>query len=510
MVFRIVIAGESQCDMFAEVFLIADYLAQTLPNFCCERIEKQTWLSKINQKNKWHHTGCPLVWKEHLVSGSKPQYIGGASEFFDFCYSYYKFDVYMLPDRYQHLITNFKQYSKKIKQEQKCITGLTLDFKHNEEPPKTSFTVCISRAGNPMAMYLISGLLEIINKERSISKIYVYDDHNPNSLPFLELVERECSYIGTQYPSKVVRYVDKIGVALTNTDLLIILDHVPFSPELSIGGWLHDNKEVMLKLAMMINASASRKMFVIVANLGPACYNATVLGNAVTSVRKKNIVVATSDLGMEIAPIIAEKAEIPLRNMFCPPVWGFVGVNHLIDINTTVHKYNVFDPHERYVRVKNSSLCIGTLTPEMRTLEYLMHFDDHLWITVASKKAKSNGNITNLNKSLAILAIVKSWLFDCQPNDIVSLGIKCNGTFGLSFDGCLSQPAHLVNGTWRPAGDFMLPKDKHINITHLQDIAKLCMKLEKKDLPELVPRRLCFCKTKKEPINRVWVRPGFF
>lgn len=37
---RIVIAGESQCDMFAESCLIADHLSQALPEFCYERIEQ--------------------------------------------------------------------------------------------------------------------------------------------------------------------------------------------------------------------------------------------------------------------------------------------------------------------------------------------------------------------------------------------------------------------------------------------------------------------------------------
>lgn len=37
---RIVIAGESQCEMFAECCLIADHLSQTLPQFCYERIEQ--------------------------------------------------------------------------------------------------------------------------------------------------------------------------------------------------------------------------------------------------------------------------------------------------------------------------------------------------------------------------------------------------------------------------------------------------------------------------------------
>lgn len=40
MAARIVIAGESQCNVFAEVCIVADYLAQNLPDLCYERIEK--------------------------------------------------------------------------------------------------------------------------------------------------------------------------------------------------------------------------------------------------------------------------------------------------------------------------------------------------------------------------------------------------------------------------------------------------------------------------------------
>lgn len=40
MGFRYVIAGESQCNIFAEICLIADHLQQNLPNFCYDRIKK--------------------------------------------------------------------------------------------------------------------------------------------------------------------------------------------------------------------------------------------------------------------------------------------------------------------------------------------------------------------------------------------------------------------------------------------------------------------------------------
>lgn len=164
-----------------------------------------------------------------------------------------------------------------------------------------------------------------------------------------------------------------------------------FSQFIPIGEWLRNNRRKMKELALMINASASRKMYIIFPNLGPACYNATVLRNRV-NINKSNIVVATSDIGLETLPIVAEIAQIPMRNIFCPPVWGFVGINQLVDIRTTVHKYNSFEPYSRYTKVKNSTLHIGSITPEMRTLDYLMHFDTSLWTKVTEMKASTEIN----------------------------------------------------------------------------------------------------------------------
>lgn len=142
----------------------------------------------------------------------------------------------------------------------------------------------------------------------------------------------------------------------------------------------------MYNLAGMINASASRFVYIVFPNLGPSCFNASVLMNYLTStVNKNNIVVATNDIGLGISSTIAEIADIPLRNMYTSPVWGFVGINHLADVRTTVHKYNSFEPYSRYNKVQNSSLNIGVVTPDIRTLEYLMHFDETLWTKIAEK-----------------------------------------------------------------------------------------------------------------------------
>ncbi|XP_046963334.1 putative malate dehydrogenase 1B [Vanessa cardui] len=447
---RYIIAGESQCDLFAEICLVADYLAQRLPDFCYERIEKpvaewKPWLQKINQKNKWHHTGSPIVWKELLMPGSKPFYIGCASEFLEYCYSYYKFDVFFAPKRFEYLIDNFGQFQKKQKLEMRRLARID-NSDMIDKSIQNKRTICISGAGNPLSLFIISGLLEQ-DVKKNISRIYIYDENCSQSL--MEFIEHESNYVGTEYLGKIVKYVEKIGAALTSSDLLIILDYVPFQSTYSIGEWLYENKKLMENIASNINATASPKLYVVLPNLGPACYNATIIANSITKINKNNIVVVTSDLGLEMASVAAEIAEVPLRNMFCPPVWGFVGINHLVDIRTTIHKYDSFNPYDRYIKVKNSTLCIGTVTPEMRTLEYLMFFDVTLWNKVADRKAKKkmSDRPISIVKAVALLNLIKIWLFDPNPSYVVNLGIQCNGSFGLTFKGVFSQPAHLVNDT---------------------------------------------------------------
>ncbi|KAI5630996.1 hypothetical protein NE865_16293 [Phthorimaea operculella] len=468
MVVYFVIAGKTQCEDFAEVCLIADYLSQELPNFCYERIEKYIlewtqWLRKTNIANNWHHIGSPIIWKELQMKGSKPFYIGGISQFLEYVHSYYNFDFFMGYEKFHGLIKNFGQYKKKLKEE-------FLQFRKVEQGDtnqKDDYAVCITGASSPMTAQLLAGLVDLAYKgpfetevPKYISKIFLYDDNC--SEDDLKKIEAQCSFITANYPGKVVKYADKIGNALTISDLLIVLDHEPFDPSKSIGEWLHANMRLMRSLAIMINASASRSIFILFPNIGPACFNATVLMHFVT-INIRNIIVATSDLGFETLDTISEVCDLPVRKMFCPPVWGFVGINHLVDIKTGVHEYNSFEPYSRYTRVKNSTLNIGVVTPEVRTLEYLTYFDDTIWVKVAEKKKQLPIGAITLNKTMALLNLIRVWLI--EPADagyIVSLGLLCDGTFGLTFDGCFSQPARLVGRQWRPAEEYFMPKDNFI------------------------------------------------
>lgn len=171
----------------------------------------------------------PIIWKEMLMKGSKPSYIGGASEFLDYCYSYYNFDSLFASEKFDELLTNVLQFKKKVNAENILIRQLEAKSNVEEETAiKTHYVITIIGAGHILAMHLISQLLDhkVAEGDKYINKIYLYD--NSCSETFMKFVEKECYYVQTNYPGKVVKYVQKIGVALTNSDLLIVLDHEPF------------------------------------------------------------------------------------------------------------------------------------------------------------------------------------------------------------------------------------------------------------------------------------------
>lgn len=188
----------------------------------------QTWLMKINIKYGWHHQESPLVWKEFLMKGSKPYYLGSAADFLEYCHSYYFFDMFISADKFKGLSDNFKQFKRKLRMDLIDVAEKSSECSLSEEltAPKQSFVICISGASCPLTMYLINGLLEYSKGDQTISKIYIYDEEC--SEEFMQYVEEECSYVGTNHPGKVLKFVEKIGMGLTHADLMIIMDHVPF------------------------------------------------------------------------------------------------------------------------------------------------------------------------------------------------------------------------------------------------------------------------------------------
>lgn len=79
------------------------------------------------------------------------------------------------------------------------------------------------------------------------------------------------------------------------------------------------------------------------------------------------------------------------------------------------------------------------------------------------------------------------------------------GSFGLTFDGFFSQPARYVDKTWKPASDYMLPKDPQMKLSYMEQIANKMMTLKPKELPIVNEYSPCTCRVKYLKRKNVWV-----
>lgn len=167
------------------------------------------------------------MWKELVVKGSKPHYIGGASEFLEYCHSYYNFDAYVNLQKLDDLNKNNVQLKNRIHVHKDSIQYTTNIEQTKERKKKNNWEICISGASNLVTTNLLSELLEIAPSEKNITKIYLYDEVDNNKR--MEQLETDCCFVNTKNPNKVVKRVAKLGMGLTHSDLLIVLDHVPFA-----------------------------------------------------------------------------------------------------------------------------------------------------------------------------------------------------------------------------------------------------------------------------------------
>lgn len=123
-----------------------------------------------------------------------------------------------------------------------------------------------------------------------------------------------------------------------------------------------------------INEFAKRNLKVVLADDGPSCFNATFLVETCTRIRIANIVAVTSDVGLSHLQAVSNRTGIAVKNLGAPPVWGFVGINQYVDLNSIIQYSEVYIPYARAVQgVKDSTLPPGKMKPELRFIAYLLH-----------------------------------------------------------------------------------------------------------------------------------------
>lgn len=67
----------------------------------------------------------------------------------------------------------------------------------------------------------------------------------------------------------------------------------------------------------------------------------------------------------------------------------------------------------------------------------------------------------------------------------------------MNFNGVFSQPSRFENGFWKPASDFMLPRDPQMKLTYLEVIAHMAINLDQTAIPQIYPCYPIYKKPKR-------------
>lgn len=89
--------------------------------------------------------------------------------------------------------------------------------------------------------------------------------------------------------------------------------------------WLQRNYKVIESLSNEINEHAPSHMKIIFSSKSLPCFYANIMVELVTKVPSTNIVVASSNYGLELVYVFASSLGYTLENFGCPPVWGYLG-----------------------------------------------------------------------------------------------------------------------------------------------------------------------------------------
>lgn len=135
----------------------------------------------------------------------------------------------------------------------------------------------------------------------------------------------------------------------------------------------------MLYYADEINAHGKKSLRVVLTDCEPICFCATVLVESCTKIRISNIVAVTSNVGLSYLSTVSKHTGVPVEKLGGPPVWGFIGINQFVDVESIIKYSEVYYPYARSITIPgDSTLPKGKLTPELRYLSYLIKDSERL------------------------------------------------------------------------------------------------------------------------------------
>ncbi|KAK9296601.1 hypothetical protein QLX08_009436 [Tetragonisca angustula] len=454
----IVIAGILEDCTFNHICFIAKNLSTILPNFHYRSISKSSakwdcWLKETCDLYKWTHTKSPLIWREIGLSRTHVNYIGGSFQFWELLHKYYNISLYLNKEELDALQADVllahnieSQRSKLLQiQEKYCL-------------------IMIIGAGRSMCLDLVPQLL--MTKELWLSRgivINLYDE--PGCFFKLKRIFKDARTTGAGL--NTVNIVENIPDGLKNCDILIYLDSLVREEYEGTDNWLQRNYKTIANLCTQINEYAPSHMKVIFCSRCLPCFYANIMLELVTKLSSTNIVVASAHYGLELIYTFVSSLGLTQQNFGCPPVWGFLGISHFVDVHHMIQKCDVYYPNKRALNLnENMILPLGIQHSELRWFFYMAH-DKYPYKNHFKRKALLRyqmGRSEDLPKCRAICDLLKLWYSKKESigDEIISLGIASDGSFGIPKGLVFSQPVYLKEcddglRIWVPFKDFPMP-----------------------------------------------------
>ncbi|XP_076687117.1 malate dehydrogenase, cytoplasmic isoform X1 [Andrena cerasifolii] len=293
--------------------------------------------------------------------------------------------------------------------------------------------------------------------------INVYDE--PGCYFKLRRIFKDAAAIGAGL--KTVNILDNVPTGLKDCDVLIYLDSLPREDYEGTDSWMQRNYKPIEQLSAQINQYAPSSMKVIFCSMGVTCFYANIMQALVTKIPKTNIVAVSSHYGTPITYPFVSSLGFTLRNFGCPPVWGYLGINQYVDVHHMIQKCSIYRPNKRALEAnENVTLPLGTERSELRWFFYMAH-DKNSTKDLVTHKALTQyqvGRSEDFPKCRAICDLLKLWYRKGENigDEIISLGISSDGTFGIPKGLMFSQPVYLKvledeSRIWVPYTNFPMP-----------------------------------------------------
>nr|XP_022911815.1 putative malate dehydrogenase 1B [Onthophagus taurus] len=415
------------------------------------------FLHEQNQKNNWNHRTSPLIWKEVARRGGKAFLIGGISEFWEYVYDYYGLEAVLPKDDLDALIQdNMAFYQNKLDEE--------------ASEAQKIFRITINGIKNPIFSLIVPSLLNIPNiRPPAGLLIRLFDMEIEMTQDFgalLEVME------ATSDMTDKVEVVGSLQHAFDDCDLFIDIDQdYARKEDECMDMWLIRNMSLMAAFGDAVNGHAKRDLKIILAHPGPCCFNGTLLAEYCTAIKPSNIIAISADKGSLPLSIISKLCKVPLDQLSAPPVWG-LWLTPFIDVGSVLKRCDIQRPYQRAIKTDGgSTLPLGRITPELHYIHYMSdEFEEELWNRVNETKEtvpRILGRPLTYAKAMATIKVLEIWFSGKPSDEIISLGIISNGSFGFPAGLCLSQPANFDGNSWSPFKNFPISDHAKIKVDEL-------------------------------------------